>query len=96
MRTLYNDVGSRRDTCNVVASDVELVFCDLPHVPGGAMGRLLLTQMASVAELETGLDNERTKAALATAKKARGVKLGNPNGPRALKGRQTAIGRQLV
>lgn len=72
----------------LVATDVDLVFCDLPHVPPGAMGRFLLTQMASVAELEAGLISERTKAALAAAK-ARGVKLGNPNGARALKGRQT-------
>jgi DNA invertase Pin-like site-specific DNA recombinase len=51
------------------------------------MGRFLLTQMASVAELEAGLISERTKAALAAAKD-RGVKLGNPNGARALKGKQ--------
>jgi DNA invertase Pin-like site-specific DNA recombinase len=70
-----------------VSSDVDLVFCDLPHVPPGAMGRFLLTQMASVAELEAGLISERTKAALAAAK-ARGVKLGNPNGARALRGKQ--------
>ena len=55
----------------LVASDVDLVFCDLPSVPPGAMGRFLLTQMASVAELEAGLISERTKAALAAAK-ARG------------------------
>ena len=73
---------------SLVTSDVDLVFCDLPHVPVGAMGRFLLTQMASVAELEAGLISERTKAALAAAK-ARGVKLGNPNGARALKGKQT-------
>jgi DNA invertase Pin-like site-specific DNA recombinase len=72
---------------SLVASDVDLVFCDLPHVPAGAMGRFLLTQMASVAELEAGLTSERTKAALAAAK-ARGTKLGNPNGARALKGKQ--------
>jgi DNA invertase Pin-like site-specific DNA recombinase len=66
----------------LVASSVDLVFCDLPSVPPGAMGRFLLTQMASVAELEVGLIGERTKAALAAAK-ARGVKLGNPNGARA-------------
>jgi DNA invertase Pin-like site-specific DNA recombinase len=73
---------------SLVASDVDLIFCDLPHVPPGAMGRFLLTQMASVAELEAGLISERTKAALKAAK-ARGVKLGNPNGARALKGKQT-------
>jgi DNA invertase Pin-like site-specific DNA recombinase len=72
---------------SLVASDVDLVFCDLPHVPTGAMGRFLLTQMASVAELEAGLISERTKAALAAAK-ARGVKLGNPNGAQALRGKQ--------
>ncbi len=47
---------------SLVASDVDLVFCDLPHVPTGAMGRFLLTQIASVAELEAGLISERTKA----------------------------------
>jgi DNA invertase Pin-like site-specific DNA recombinase len=73
---------------SLVASNVDLVFCDLPNVPMGAMGRFLLTQMASVAELEAGLISERTKAALAAAK-ARGVKLGNPNGARALRGKQT-------
>ena len=44
--------------------------------------------MASVAELEAGLSGERTKRALAAAKR-RGVKLGNPNGARALRGKQT-------
>jgi DNA invertase Pin-like site-specific DNA recombinase len=72
---------------SLVASSVDLVFCDLPHVPPGAMGRFLLTQMVSVAELEAGLISERTKVALAVAK-ARGVRLGNPNGARALRGKQ--------
>jgi DNA invertase Pin-like site-specific DNA recombinase len=72
---------------SLVASDVDLVFCDLPHVPPGATGRFMLTVMASVAELEAGLTSERTRAALAAAK-ARGVKLGNPNGARALRGKQ--------
>jgi DNA invertase Pin-like site-specific DNA recombinase len=72
---------------SLVDSGVDLVFCDLPTVAPGAMGRFLLTQMASVAELEAGLTSERTKVALAAAK-ARGVKLGNPNGARALRGKQ--------
>ena len=71
----------------LVNSGADLVFCDLPQVPPGATGRFILTQMASVAELEAGLISERTKAALAAAK-ARGVKLGNPNGARALRGKQ--------
>jgi hypothetical protein len=43
------------------------------------VSRFLLTQMASVAELEAGLISERAKA--------RGIKLGNPNGARALRGK---------
>lgn len=73
---------------NLIESGANVVFCDLPQIPSGATGRFLLTQMASVAELERGLISERTKAALAAAK-ARGVKLGNPNGARALRGKQT-------
>jgi DNA invertase Pin-like site-specific DNA recombinase len=58
----------------VLDSGVEVLFCDLPHIPG-AMGRFVVTQMAAVAELEAGLISERTKAGLAVARK-RGVKLG--------------------
>jgi DNA invertase Pin-like site-specific DNA recombinase len=65
----------------LIDSGVDVVFCDLPHIPAGAMGRFLLTQMASVAELEAGLVSERTKAALAAAK-ARGVTLGGDRGYR--------------
>jgi DNA invertase Pin-like site-specific DNA recombinase len=58
----------------LIDSGVEVLFCDLPEV-SGAMGRFMLTTMASAAELEAGLVSERTKAALAAAKK-RGRKLG--------------------
>jgi DNA invertase Pin-like site-specific DNA recombinase len=60
------------------AGDAGVVFCDLPQLPPGPMGKFFLTLMAAVAELEAGLISQRTKAALAAAK-ARGVKLGNPN-----------------
>ena len=66
-----------RDTrflLSVLDSGVEVLFCDLPQIPG-AMGRFVVTQMAAVAELEAGLISERTKAGLAVAKQ-RGVKLG--------------------
>lgn len=60
-------------------SGVDVVFCDLPNVPAGAVGRFMLTQMAAVAELEAGLISQRTKAALKAAKE-RGVQLGGYRG----------------
>jgi DNA invertase Pin-like site-specific DNA recombinase len=58
----------------LIDSGVEVLFADLPEL-NGAMGRFMMTTMASVAELEAGLISERTKAALKAAK-ARGVTLG--------------------
>ncbi|MCO6415138.1 recombinase family protein [Siccirubricoccus sp. KC 17139] len=56
-----------------------VVFCDLPNVPAGPVGKFLVQQMAAVAELEAGLISARTKAALQAAK-ARGKVLGRKPG----------------
>jgi DNA invertase Pin-like site-specific DNA recombinase len=64
-------------------------FADLPQIEGTA-GRFMLKQMALVAELEAGFISDRTKAALAAAKR-RGKKLG---GFRAGEGPPEGRGRQ--
>lgn len=60
------------------AGEAGLMFCDLPQMPAGPVGKFMVTMLAAVAELEAGMISQRTKAAL-EAVKARGVKLGNPN-----------------
>jgi DNA invertase Pin-like site-specific DNA recombinase len=57
---------------------VDVRFADLPQIEG-ATGRFLLQQMVAVAELEAGMISDRTKKALAAAKR-RGVKLGGNRG----------------
>jgi DNA invertase Pin-like site-specific DNA recombinase len=59
-------------------SGVELAAADMPE-----LNTLLFGVMASVAQHERETISARTKAALAAAK-ARGVKLGNPDGAKAL------------
>lgn len=49
-----------------------VVFCDLPTIPAGPVGKFIVQQMAAVAELERGLISQRTKAALAQSKKKLG------------------------
>lgn len=63
-----------RFIAGIMDSGVDFVACDMPHA-----NRLTLHLMAAMAEHEAAAISERTKAALAAAK-ARGVRLGNPNG----------------
>lgn len=66
---------------NLMESGVEFVAVDMPMA-----NRLTVHVLAAVAEHEREMISQRTKAALAAAK-ARGIRFGNPNGARALRGR---------
>jgi DNA invertase Pin-like site-specific DNA recombinase len=61
----------------LIDSKVDVEFCDF-QVPEGASGRLILSIMASVAEFESRITGERTKLALAAAKR-RGKVIGGHN-----------------
>jgi DNA invertase Pin-like site-specific DNA recombinase len=50
------------------AGEGGVVFCDLPQLPPGAVGKFVLGMFALVAELERGLISQRTIAALAIVK----------------------------
>jgi Resolvase, N terminal domain len=50
--------------------DGGVVFCALPTIPAGPVGKFIVQQMAAVAELERGLISQRTNAALAVPRHA--------------------------
>jgi len=76
----------------ILESGVEIIFCDFPDMPKGPMNKFFLTMMAAVAELESGMVSERTKAALKAAK-ANGVVLGATGKKLAEKNRKSALNR---
>jgi DNA invertase Pin-like site-specific DNA recombinase len=81
----------------IMASGIEVLFCDLPTLPPGPVGKFMVQMMASIAELEAGMISERTKVALQAAK-ARGTKLGGFRGttasPRAREASAESRGRK--
>ncbi|MBF6560556.1 MAG: recombinase family protein [Candidatus Binataceae bacterium] len=50
--------------------DGGVVFCDLPDIPPGPIGKLIIGVLALIAEFEAGMTSQRTKAALAVVKAA--------------------------
>lgn len=76
----------------IVDGQADVIFCNLPQLPPGPVGRFMVQVMASIAELESGMISERTKQAL-QASKARGRELGGFRGdPTRLKGEAHAAG----
>jgi DNA invertase Pin-like site-specific DNA recombinase len=72
---------------------VDVRFADLPQIEGPT-GRFMLQQLAAVAELEAGFISDRTKKALAAARR-RGVKLGGDRGARLTR-KQRELGSQAI
>jgi DNA invertase Pin-like site-specific DNA recombinase len=82
--------GNLPVVCGLIDSGIDFIAADNPHAD-----RSTIRLLAAIAEEETRIASARTKAALAAAK-ARGVKLGNPNGARALHGKQIGNGAAVA
>lgn len=68
-----------RFALELMDSGILFKFADMPDIDNSTpQGRFFITQFAAMAELEAGIISQRTKAALAAAKR-RGVKLGSPD-----------------
>lgn len=68
-----------RFALELMDSGVLFKFADMPDIDNSTpQGRFFITQFAAMAELEAAIISERTRNALAAAKR-RGVKLGSPN-----------------
>jgi DNA invertase Pin-like site-specific DNA recombinase len=76
----------------LIDSGVDILFADLPQITADATGRFVLIMLANIAELEAGLVSERTKKALAEAKKD-GVEIGRHGAELAAKNRAAAAER---
>lgn len=59
----------------ILESDVPLAFCDFPEIPKGPAGKLILTNMAAIAEWEGGIISERVTDSLAEFKAAKRIPL---------------------
>jgi len=73
----------------IMDGGIEVQFCDIPEI-SGPMGRCIITVLAAVAELESGMISQRTKDALAAAK-ARGTKLGTASKELAIRFKKQAL-----
>lgn len=62
----------------IIESGVQMIACDVPQMASPHQNRFILQLMANIAELEGAVISERTRDALASAKK-RGVVLGSPD-----------------
>jgi DNA invertase Pin-like site-specific DNA recombinase len=60
----------------ILEGGADVVFCDMPNIPPGPAGKMILTTMAGIAEWEAAVIGQRTRDALQQAK-ARGKLLGS-------------------